>query len=161
MARNLGPEFKVEGLRDLRRDLRDGAGEVLEDLKKENRGLAEDVAERARQRVYPAVKGRSSRGTVIRGRRSSKGTGLSATKGSIRASSSATESRVSLGGPSAPAALGHEFGGGARPQTRQFPPHRGRDGYFFYPSIREATEGLEERYGAILERVLSRRAFPN
>ena len=31
---------------------------------------------------------------------------------------------------------GYEFGGGKRPTTQQFPAHRGRRGYFFYPTAR-------------------------
>lgn len=31
---------------------------------------------------------------------------------------------------------GAEFGGGARPTTQQFLPHRGRRGYFLYPTAR-------------------------
>lgn len=155
-----GPVLNVEGLRDLRKDLREGGREGELRLKAENKGLAEEIAVKARERVYPAVSGRSSRGTVINGRKSRKGTGLSATRDSIRAQASATESRIVLGGPKAPAALGHEFGGGARPTTRQFPPHLGREGYFFWPTIREETADIAERYGELLERALRERAFP-
>jgi len=31
---------------------------------------------------------------------------------------------------------GAEFGGAQRPTTQQFPPHKGRRGYFFYPTAR-------------------------
>jgi hypothetical protein len=31
---------------------------------------------------------------------------------------------------------GAEFGGGARPSTRQFLPHQGKRGYFLYPTLR-------------------------
>ena len=33
--------------------------------------------------------------------------------------------------------FGAEFGGGARPTTQQFQPHRGTEGYFFFPTLRE------------------------
>lgn len=156
-----GPILQIDGLRELRKDLRDGGREGEARLRAENKGLAEEIAAKARERVYPAVKGKSSKGTVIAGKKSKKGTGLTATRDSIRAQASSTESRITLGGPKAPAALGHEFGGGARPRTRQFPPHRGRDGYFFWPTIREQTADIAERYGEIMERALAARAFPN
>lgn len=36
--------------------------------------------------------------------------------------------------------FGAEFGGGRRATTRQFPTHRGRDGYFLYPTARAKGE---------------------
>jgi hypothetical protein len=43
---------------------------------------------------------------------------------------------VTAGGARVPAFYGQEFGGGARQRTRQFPPHRGREGYFLWPTVR-------------------------
>jgi hypothetical protein len=37
---------------------------------------------------------------------------------------------------------GAEFGGRGRPTTQQFLPHRGRDGYFLFPTIR--ARGLDD-----------------
>lgn len=37
---------------------------------------------------------------------------------------------------------GSEFGGGSRPETRQFPPYQGRRGYFLYPSMRQNKQSL-------------------
>jgi hypothetical protein len=56
-----------------------------------------------------------------------------------------------------PYILGAEFGGGARPTTRQFPPWRGKGedaGYMLFPTIRERSEELfEDRYADIVQRV--------
>jgi hypothetical protein len=49
-----------------------------------------------------------------------------------------------LGGP----AYGAEFGGGARPRTRQFEPHRGTRGYFMFPTVRDRSD---EAMGAWLK----------
>src|SRR5687768_8949694 len=46
---------------------------------------------------------------------------------------------VNLNAGAQPAILGAEFGGGARPRTRQFPPYR-QEGYMLLPSLR-----VEER----------------
>ena len=35
---------------------------------------------------------------------------------------------------------GAEFGGGKRPETQQFPPHKGKEGYFLYPYARAHGE---------------------
>jgi hypothetical protein len=37
---------------------------------------------------------------------------------------------------SSPVFYGSEFGGQARPETMQFPPHNGQQGYWFYPARR-------------------------
>lgn len=131
-------------------------------LKAANKDLAGKVVDQARSRVYPAVSGRSSKGRVINGRKSKKGTGLTATRDSIRASATATASAVLLGGSKAPAALGHEFGGGRRPTTRQFPPWTGNttdSGYFLYPTIREELQGYVDQYWPLIREAV-KPAFP-
>lgn len=41
-----------------------------------------------------------------------------------------------------PVFFGSEFGGQARPETMQFPPHNGRTGYWFYPAKRDNDEAF-------------------
>lgn len=41
---------------------------------------------------------------------------------------------------------GAEFGGQGRPSTMQFPPHRGKRGYFLYPWMRQNAERLNDRW---------------
>lgn len=48
---------------------------------------------------------------------------------------------------------GSEFGGGARPTTRQFPPYRGKRGYFLYPSMRANASRLNEIWDDAMDRV--------
>lgn len=49
---------------------------------------------------------------------------------------------------------GAEFGGGGRPSTRQFLPHRGRDGYFLWPTIRDNGREIKARYSRALDKAL-------
>jgi hypothetical protein len=42
--------------------------------------------------------------------------------------------------------FGFEFGGGARPTTKQFPPWLGRTGYWFWPLIRREMPALRRAY---------------
>ena len=42
--------------------------------------------------------------------------------------------------------FGAEFGGGARPTTKQFLRHRGQSGYFFWPTIRKKKNEIAKRY---------------
>lgn len=46
---------------------------------------------------------------------------------------------------------GSTVGGG---YTTQFRPHRGRRGYFFYPTVRDEGDNIERMYGEAVERVL-------
>lgn len=43
---------------------------------------------------------------------------------------------------SSPVFFGSEFGGQSRPETMQFPPYNGREGYWFYPARRSHEEQL-------------------
>ena len=42
--------------------------------------------------------------------------------------------------------FGAEFGGGAKPTTRQFLRHRGQSGYFFWPTVRKKKNEIAQRY---------------
>ena len=77
--------------------------------------------------------------------------------GAMTASASTAALQVKLGND--PAAMGAEFGGGARPRTRQFKPHRGQSGYFLYPTIRHETEHIIESLGDAVMRAAAA-AFP-
>lgn len=147
---------KNASLTGLREWTRGAPKELQSEFRRISKRIGEGAAEMARSRVYPAVGNRSSRGRVVRGRRRSKGEGLSATKASIKARGDRQGVSLTLGGPSAPGAMGHEFGGGKRPTTRQFPIHLGRQGYFFYPTIREESTALLTEYGEAVERLWPR-----
>lgn len=47
---------------------------------------------------------------------------------------------------------GAEFGGGRRPTTRQFLPHRGRDGYFLYPTARANGKRYHELWAEAIDK---------
>ena len=50
--------------------------------------------------------------------------------------------------------FGAEFGGGARPTTRQFLRHRGRSGYFCWQTVRKEKENIATEYLDAIQRVL-------
>ena len=105
--------------------------------------------------------------------------------GGLRASASASDVRILLGGAKAPFAMGAEFGGGAGlntslrsrealskagrrrirarkkrgTSTSQFPPHLGRTGYFLYPTLRDKIDEAMKRYEQVIDD-LTKRAFP-
>jgi len=51
--------------------------------------------------------------------------------------------------------FGAEFGGGARPRTKQFLRHRGRSGYFFWQTVRKEKENIARDYLDAIQRVLN------
>lgn len=55
--------------------------------------------------------------------------------------------------------FGAEFGGGARPTTRQFTRHRGRKGYFFWPTVRRMKDQIAKEYLDGIDRVVSTFGF--
>lgn len=55
-----------------------------------------------------------------------------------------------------PLFFGSEFGGQARPETMQFPPHNGRKGYWFYP----ARRANEDRFMAIWDKGVEQAMIP-
>jgi hypothetical protein len=54
------------------------------------------------------------------------------------------------GAPVKAVIYGVEFGGGARPSTAQFRPHRGTEGYEFFPTVRDKADEI----GALWETAL-------
>jgi hypothetical protein len=67
-------------------------------------------------------------------------------------------STVVIGGSGSDAeqmALGTEFGGQRRKTTMQFRPHRGREGYFFWPSVRSHSDEIKKKWDALLDRLIS------
>lgn len=50
--------------------------------------------------------------------------------------------------------FGSEFGGGGRPTTHQFEPHRGTEGYWFFPTLRDNEDRMLDAYAAVLDEVL-------
>ena len=51
--------------------------------------------------------------------------------------------------------FGAEFGGGARPRTKQFLRHRGRSAYFFWPTVRKEKENIAREYLDAIQKVIS------
>jgi hypothetical protein len=63
--------------------------------------------------------------------------------GSRRIRPNTRGSRRVIAGDVAP---GAEFGGGRRPQTRQFPPWSGKRGYWFWPTVRAHLPAMRRNY---------------
>ena len=55
--------------------------------------------------------------------------------------------------------FGAEFGGGARKATNQFLRHRGRSGYFFWPTVRKEKKNIAEEYLRAIRTVMKKELF--
>lgn len=47
--------------------------------------------------------------------------------------------------------FGSEFGGQGRDTTMQFPPHQGKQGYWFWPTLREDTPDIIDQWVTVLD----------
>jgi len=79
---------------------------------------------------------------------------ITSSRDSMRAVTTGIDAKIVAGGPSAPSFFGHEFGGGRRPTTRQFPAFKGATGYVLYPAIRKRTEVAEKQWLELAESVI-------
>lgn len=155
MARLKGAAIRVEGLDELRRELRklDDAG-LTNALRQANYDVAEHVIARAKAAASTKLQRKAA--------------------DSMTASRQAARAQINAGGSKAPFFGGAEFGAGqgqrrVGPSGRQFLGHNqfeawrgnGMDaGYFLYPTIRDETDEIIDIYGDEIERI-SRKAFPD
>lgn len=147
MAISNGDVVQIHGLNEFRRALNRVDRQLGRQIGQVNKRLGERVAVNARARYarhYSVRRGRVPR--------------------SIRASASQTKMQVKIGRKTVPYALGQEFGSDRfrqfRPWTGKGPGGKGSHGRFFYPAIREETEGIRRDYLDELDKVV-REAFPN
>jgi len=139
---------QVRGLRDFQRELRRANTDLPRELRTASLAAAEVVAKAARSKAL-ALGGVAAK-----------------TAPSIKAGGEQRRSKVSIGGPAFPWALGAEFGAKRYPQ---FEPWRGNQhqpdldngvGYFLYPSIRDTREEFIDVYAGGIDRLM-RAAFPD
>jgi len=50
--------------------------------------------------------------------------------------------------------FGAEFGGRGKATTQQFRPHKGRDGYWLYPQLREDAPRMLEQWGEVVDKIV-------
>lgn len=149
--KKLPPQFKVE--------LRKGSVEVAKHVVKRAQGRASTQQER---RVAVALEARSD--TIPKIAASSSRVWVSASRPNRKRKTKAKVIDLFFG---------TEFGGGKYGKgnrtprksfrdgstkgggyTSQFRPHRGRQGYFFYPTVRDEGDTIERLYGEAVQRVL-------
>ncbi len=118
-------------------ELRDASQDIAREVADEARGKAEGLGGAARI-VAPTIRAGRDRVPVIK-------------MGSAKRIRSGTDSQK-IGN----LIFGAEFGGGARPMTMQFSPHKGTDGYFLWETIRDNKQDIHDRHSAALAAALKR-----
>jgi hypothetical protein len=63
--------------------------------------------------------------------------------------------KLASGTPIRDVMFGAEFGGGARPTTRQFLPHQGTTGYFLYPAVRSQGAAVAQEWFDVIADTLA------
>lgn len=152
----------IEGLDSLLKDLSKAPRELNNEIRKEARGIAKTLAtdiKDAAKEVTPgsaaqaslaavSVQGRSDRVVYVKGGgsrvlRTTKKVPKPGGKGTrtVRRSKPLLASQIFFGS---------EFGS----KLPQFPPHAGKQGYYFWPTIRKKNDWVVSQYLDALEKVL-------
>lgn len=124
----------VDGLAQLRRDLKAIEAQLPKELQRLNKRAAETVVPKAQAAYAARYQQRSGAGA-----------------GSIRALATQTKAQVAMGSARAPYMVGQEFGSN---RWHQFPPYNNGQGEFFYPAVRAAARDLPDTYANLLDELV-------
>lgn len=160
--RSIGVAIQVEGLTDILNDLQRIEPNFNKEMRKAGKAVAqllvnEAVKEaasvtRARQalEVMKGMRAQSDRLPTIKLAHSSGFVSKSRPNRGRKPAAKVTRGQVFFGA---------EFGGGARKETRQFLRHRGRSGYFFWPTVRKEKNNIAVEYLRAIRTVMKQELF--
>lgn len=117
--------IKIVGLNKFLRVLNKIPKDMQAGIRDASQGIANDLVSASKQAAHTPLQRMAAGG--LKARRD-------------RVPVVATSGTVGAGVPTKDVFYGAEFGGGRRDTTRQFLPHKGRTGYFFYPTARARGE---------------------
>lgn len=137
-----GPAVRVEGLKELRKELRklDKDGPWKKDLRKAGLDAAEVVAKDAKASALAATNPRMG----------------SRAANTIRPLASQTSGTIAAGKANVPWTMGHIWGSD---RFGQFP-ERKKGGYHLYPAIAKNADEILEIYGKAID-AITKEAFPD
>jgi hypothetical protein len=143
-----GESVRIANLNAVLRALSRMPKEASDGLRDEAQGIAQDIVSRAQGKASKRRGPDTSHqtfGDIFFGAE------FGGSRGSIAALGGAAvgESKVYRSGLRLRTSLN-------RGSTRQFPPHRGRQGYWLYPTIRDMNAEITDRYHDALDRALVR-----
>jgi hypothetical protein len=160
--KSIGVAIQVEGLTDILNDLQRIEPNFNKEMRKAGKEVAQLLVNEAVKEAASVTRARQAL-EVMKGMRAQ-----SDRLPTIKLSSSSgfvSKSRPNRGRK--PAAkvtrgqvfFGAEFGGGARKATSQFLRHRGRSGYFFWPTVRKEKNNIARTYLQAMNDVMKRELF--
>lgn len=156
----------IEGLFELLRDLQKADDRFNTEMRKASMEVAKGVTQNSRRAASTVQHNRqaleSAHGLQAKSDRvptiklNEKQAFISVSRGTTRGSRGRQRRRkVTMGD----VFFGAEFGGRARITTRQFPPHRGKGGYFFWPTVRRMRNEIAEEYLDAIEETMQKLGF--
>ena len=142
MAVRIGVE--VDGLRELLRV----ASTLPKTAQQELREAAKMIAEDEAPRIKTAAAGSDRQSAALIG-------SIRIRRDRVPAIAAGGRGRTSVSGGATAGQLffGAEFGGGRKPTTKQFRPHRGRGGYWFFPTLRADQDRMMKRWEGALRAI--------
>ena len=156
----------IEGLFELLRDLQKADDQFNTEMRKASLEVAKGVAQNARRTASTVKHNRqaleAAHGLVAKSDRvptiqlRPEMAFRSVNRATVRGSRGRTRRRkVTMGD----VFFGAEFGGQARKTTKQFPPHLGKRGYFFWPTVRNMRNEIAEEYLDAIEETMKKLGF--
>lgn len=147
---------EIVGLANFLRDAAKADDRFNTEMRKAAQNVAEKLVDKAK--VEAGTVARSRQATeVMKGMRARRDriptVKLSEKSGFVSASNPNRKRKVKV--TRGDVFFGAEFGGGARPRTKQFLRHRGRSGYFFWQTVRKEKENIAREYLDAIQKVLN------
>lgn len=141
MARRTDRAVRIDGLDEFRRSLARAGVDTKKAIGEANRKVGGLVVDEAKARAPRAPNARQA----------------AAAAASLRAASQQARVLVRLGSSRIPFALGAEHGSD---RFRQFPAHKGKGGYWFWPAVEALRPEIADSYLDRIEQA-ARQAFPD
>ena len=156
----------IEGLFELLRDLERADDRFNTEMRKASLEVAKGITQNARRKASTVAHNRqaleAAHGLVAKSDRvptvelKHQMAFRSVNRATVRGSRGRTRRRKVYMGD---VFYGAEFGGQARKTTKQFPPHLGKRGYFFWPTVRDMRNQIAEEYLDTIEEVMEKLGF--
>lgn len=137
---NASPEWKIEGLKRFLRLLNSLPKDMQNEVRDASQNIASTMVSSAKNAAHTPLQTLAA--STLQAKRDR--VPVVTAKGTVRKGVKAQD-----------IFFGAEFGGGKRPTTRQFLPHRGKRGYFLYPTIRANSQRIWDEWTGTVDDVMA------
>lgn len=158
--KSIGVAIQVEGLTDILNDLQKIEPNFNKEMRKAGQAVAQLLVNEAVKEAASVSRARQAL-EVMKGMRAQRDRlptiRLNHKSGFVSKSRPNRDRKVKV--TRGDVFFGAEFGGGARKTTDQFLRHRGRSGYFFWPTVRKEKRNIAAEYLNAIRTVMKRELF--